>query len=254
MKAHIALVLGSLAIACGSAAPVTNDDGGAGSGSDGGGGGGSGGVTINASLGMDIVDVRAKNEGPLTGRVLVKLDGHDASGATVDVNGKRLLPFVDSVLGEVKGMYVMDLADAPAVGPDLKLSISASAGGKSASISVDCPADLTVTTTPAAGAALGTSGSVTVSWSGDLWVNGPSLGFYDPTLSLRGFDDATKSFDALGQPSTAKLTRGATSGTVTTPSTDAPGYLLQLRVPGAFKLEAGSSAICYRAKRFLFAK
>ncbi len=250
---HIAWVLMAGAAVAGLGCGGGGGTGGGSGGGSGSGGSSSAGLTINAAMGFSLTDFTAKDEPSLLGSALIHLDGHDVDGATVTINGKALVPEV--LLNQpVKGCYVANPADPPVIGADLKLTIAASYSGQSASITVDCPADLTVATTPAAGAVVSANGSVTASWTTNLWSNEPALGFFEPVLEMRGYDPADKSIDYRSQPTFATMTSGAMSGTVSTPGTDKPGYLVELHVPGPHKMENHNDAICYRVKRSVFKK
>ena len=186
-------------------------------------------------------------ETTLSGLVLVELDGEDVPAtAVVTINGKALR------VDDITGFFEADPADVPVMGSDRQLTISASASGKSTSITVECPEELTMTTSPVSGSVLAVGATVTASWSRDLFVN-PNLGvIFGPTLTLVGYDSASNhtSFDK----DTAKLTVGARSGTLKAPDTTKPGYLLTLAFAGVIKLENGNAAVCFRSNRVTFTK
>ncbi len=205
------------------------------------------GLQINASLGLTINPLPVNDESALSGMVMLKNDGEDAPASSViTVNGKALRP-VDLF----PGFWEANPADAPVIGSDRKLTIAASVAGNSASISCECPEELAMTTSPAAGSALAEGDQVAVSWSRELFVNDLGL-FYSPTLEIRGYDPTAKSagFDSKQ----AKLVKGTSSSSVAAPETDLSGYLLNLDFPGLLKVENGNAVICYRSNRVVFSK
>ncbi len=209
-------------------------------------------LTINGSTGLRMVQFQTKDEPPLAGTVLIKFDGKETSSATVKVNGTALVAQSASGAGPV-GYYEADPNHPATIGSDLKMTIEASQNGETSTITVDCPADITVNVTPANNSTLAAGGTVTASWTANLWIN-PPTGLMDPGLTLRGYNASDKSVDDSSQPATASMTQGATSGTVTAGTTSFPGYLLDFQIPGLYKLENGNSAICYRVRRFTYVK
>lgn len=207
------------------------------------------GLIINAALlGLTIEAFPVNNESGLDGWVLVKLDGRlVAPTAIVTVNGKALKP-VDNV----SGAFQVNPADVPIIESDGQLTIAASASGRSASITVECPEDLTMTTSPPAGAALAVGDRVTVSWPRELFVNDTNSWLFEPTLTMQGYDGASNA--AAFNKAMANLAKGARSGTVDALSASESGYLLTLTFPGVLKYEDGNSAICFRTNRVVFSK
>ncbi|MFN7131049.1 MAG: hypothetical protein ACK4N5_03135 [Myxococcales bacterium] len=243
----------ALAVACGASENNnTNPDGGAGGGGDGGGGGGGGGgdgLTLNASLGIYETNLPAKGEeSGLAGTILIKEGDEDVKDAVVKVNGVEIP--VDSVYGWHDTGLATSKAD---VGPGKTVTITATRGTKSASISFTCPSEVTLNA-PTAAVAQGET--INVSATGKLNYDNIVANSH---VQVRGWTKADKLL-GLPQnpqgPSNKKLDATTTSATLEIPELRGTedAWVVELAVPGDYKYTDNTSGYCGLYRRALLEK
>lgn len=262
----------TLALAsCGGGSDDTGAAGGAGgtgtggtsSGGTGGSGTGtsSGGLTLNAALGVDLADrLIGKETSYASGSILVEKAGKDVNDAVVTLNGTTL-PLATMMGMPMDGFYSADdaaLSSPISAGGTLK--VSATQGGSTASMDLPCPKEVTITS-PTDNTAVTPGQTLTVTWSGSLDTGALPAGSADmgtladmlkSHLSFHAYDATAKSVGSLVMNKTGEgaISPSATSATITIPSTDATGLVLELNVQG--KMVTGTnSGVCNLSRRVL---
>jgi hypothetical protein len=119
---------------------------------------------------------------------------------------------------------------------------------------MDCPSDISVTSTPDIGASLAGSQTVTITSPSDITFNVgvPIVASIFPQATLIGYDRATRRLAPSGSPH--NIGPGPLSVTVPVTPTAADAYLLDLRWPGVFVLDGQTGGFCGLAKRWTYAK
>jgi hypothetical protein len=122
------------------------------------------------------------------------------------------------------------------------------------SLVMDCPKDITVSSTPAIGSSLAGAASVTITSPSDITFNVgvPIVASIFPQAILFGYERATRNFAASGSPH--NIGPGPLSITVPVTPTAADAYILDLRWPGVFVLDGQTGGFCGVAKRWTYAK
>lgn len=117
-----------------------------------------------------------------------------------------------------------------------------------------CPSDVSVSSTPAAGATIAPGSAVHVSSPSDLTLNVgvPLMASKYPEATLYGYDPATRTLAPAGAP--MLLAPGPLSIDVSVASTVAPAYLFDLRWPGQAVLDGETGGFCGLAKRWAYLK
>jgi hypothetical protein len=187
-------------------------------------GGTSQGLTINASTGLTLSpDLVLTAENPIFGVVDIQIDGNDpAAAVTVTLNGKALVPILGST-----SLYEVDKADAPTIAPGGTMTIKATSGSATETLTFTCPS-FTMATSPDTGVTPG--GTVTVSWSGNVYDNPTLAGLlYDPVVSIAPHSASSAAFASPGSAQRATPASPAASAAVTAPSSaSSTGFLVQL--------------------------
>jgi hypothetical protein len=119
---------------------------------------------------------------------------------------------------------------------------------------MDCPKDISVSSTPTIGASLGGSSAVQITSPSDITFNVgvPIVASIFPQATLFGYDRATRTLAPSGSPH--NIGAGPLDVTVPVLPTTADAYLLDLRWPGVFVLDGQTGGFCGLAKRWTYAK
>jgi hypothetical protein len=119
---------------------------------------------------------------------------------------------------------------------------------------MDCPNDISVTSTPDIGASLAGSPSVTITSTSDITFNVgvPIVASIFPQATLIGYNRAAGTLAPSGGPH--NIGPGPLSITVPVTPTAADAYLLDLRWPGVFILDGQTGGFCGLAKRWTYTK
>jgi hypothetical protein len=223
------------------------------------GSGGKGGLDIGTQNAVDgalfFNDQPLAGETAISGVVTVIQGGTQGaaplSDTVVTLNG---VPLVNSS----PARYTVNPASQPTIGADGFLHITASSVlmGVTRQLNLFCPPAFAVTPTPAPGSILAVGSSVKLDWaSGSLPIQGrdfTAFGLTPPSVSLKGFNAATSSVTFLANPQ--PLAADAVGATVTTVTTTASGYLVELRYPGVYFVDGETGGACARTQRFVYVK
>ena len=119
---------------------------------------------------------------------------------------------------------------------------------------MECPKDITVTSTPDIGVSLAVSPTVTITSPSNITFNVgvPIVASIFPQATLFGYNRATRILAPSGSPH--NIGPGPLSITVPVLPTAADAYLLDLRWPGVFILDGQTGGFCGLAKRWTYAK
>jgi hypothetical protein len=122
-------------------------------------------------------------------------------------------------------------------------------------LALQCPSDIPVTITPAAGSPLASTPTVNVSSAENILLNqaSPLFSPYGPKITLRGYDPCTRALGD-GVSLTGVTTANGFNVNVPVPATTSGAYLLDLRWPGPGFLDGQTGGYCQLAKRFFFTK
>lgn len=240
-----ALALGLTTAACGG--DGDGGDGGAGGSGGGNGGGETAGFHINAGLGITVRDRTFAGEGKASGFITVVRGDEALEGATVTLNGtvvpeSQLAPS----LYDPEGIEEID------AGPGIDLVIEATHGSDHASVTLPCPGGFEITS-PVENATFRPGDTVEVRWSGDIHHDSSIL--YGPSVVLRRYSSEQNRLHpgvAQGEEWVA-IEPGMTRATVVAPDLfdEYDGWVLELRVPGAFVVDGDNAGICFSARRIV---
>ena len=248
------------------------------SGGTGGGGGGGGarlemstpqGLYIDPSPAGDVASGQSKT---VRGYVVVTY-GHPSGGSTsfgtpstttVTLNGVALVPMPNT-----NGSYfwVDPAGPQPVVQPNKPLTLvanvpaSALIAPASRQLSLNCPQDITVASTPAIGTSLAGVAQVRVTSTANLVFNPNAttvnlLGGMAPNAILFGYDSATHAFSTQSAEALLNIPFTTAGFDVTVPEgTVASGnsYLMELTWPGAYFLDGNSGGFCGMTKHWTYA-
>jgi hypothetical protein len=217
-------------------------------------------LQVGAGSGLTFVDRPTRGEPSVKGLVLVNGSGvRQAPTApppdtVVTLNGVALVHAVVGRAASDRFFEVDPAGPQPTIAQDGYLHVTASSAslGASRTLSLACPFDLALTTTPAPGASLAGASALALAWTDDLPQQPlgtllPASGA--PAATLYPYDAAT---GALGAALlTVSVDQRAHAATV--PVRPAPGgWLLELRYPALVFLDGVTGGYCGRTKRVAF--
>ncbi len=247
MKIVTAAVLAlGVSVGCGEPTAETPNgtDGGTSSGNDGGNNNNNGGSMSLNALDIHVTSLPATGEGSgVSGVIILKANSEDVTDATLTVN--------DVAVGYDSDENGYNLAKATFqnIGAGSTLNIKATRGSETASLTLDCPADVTLT--PAAGTPVGSGETVTIGWTGNITYTNP-VG--KPYASIRPYDSSTKTY-GVSPPTARNNALTGSSADLTVPPL--PGgmdtYVAELGVAGAHKMDGDHSGYCRLVKRNVLA-
>lgn len=224
------------------------------------GGSGSNRFEVGAGQGLYLVDP-ASGEPSVQGLVVVTL-GPIGTGnfippddTVVTMNGVALLRDPN-----LNGAYwrVDPAGPQPVIGSGGRMVIVATGTVLGTVVSrtlvLPCPSDVSVSSDPAVGAAIGAGPSVHVTSASDITLNVgiPELANIFPAATLYGYDPSTRSLSPSGSPHL--IGPGPLDLTLPVTATSAPGYLLDLRWPGQWVIDGETGGFCGLAKRWTYAR
>jgi len=223
------LVASASALGCGSSTPDTP-------------GSGSKGLAINASLGIDTRDRLIGGETSYaSGSVMVTKNGTAVTDATLTLNGVAIPPLALPATEKPTSFYSANITAPVAAGGTLALN--ASEQGETATLSLPCPNEVTITS-PKENTTIKEGQILNVTWSGSLDVGNEAVIASEPTsitsvlkpsLNIYWWDGTSKGTPTLLPSADANfdiLDPTATSGTITVPSGAGPTAVLELHVAG----------------------
>jgi hypothetical protein len=194
----------------------------------------------------------------VSGLVLVNLDKNAPPADTVvTLNGVPLVRWMVGTPPAPSDRYwTLDPAGPrPDVAAGGALVVRATSGALSRELTLPCPADVAVDSSPAAGASLAGAASVRLGWSVDLVVNPPTvtaMAAVHPTATLWPFDPAALVLLPGGRQA---IVGDAQLGVdVPVPAGAPPAYLMELRWAGPWVPDGESGAWCGLAKRWTYAR
>lgn len=206
----------------------------------------------------------AAGEPTVSGLVLVNLDrAAPPAGTTVTLNGVPLARWMVGTPPAPSDRYwtVDPAGPQPVARSGGWLEIVADTGtGISRSLVLPCPHDVAMTTSPAAGASLAGLASVPVEWSplDTLTVAAnagvPAMAGIQPTATMRVYDPALGALEP-GAAGAQVIVGPSAAGVIVpfTPRAGAPGYLVDVRWPGAWIPDGGETgAFCGLVHRIAF--
>ena len=120
---------------------------------------------------------------------------------------------------------------------------------------MDCPPDITVSSTPGIGLSLTGAASVIVTSPSNITFNDvsvPIAGSIFPQATLFGYDRLSRTFLPSGSPH--NIGPGPLTTTVPVAATTGDAYLLDLRWPGTWVIDGQTGGFCGLAKRWTYAK
>jgi hypothetical protein len=210
---------------------------------------GGGNLQIATTSGLFVIDHPVSGEAAMVGMVLV-MAGKSLPPAdtVVTLNGVALA----RVPGLTPRYWQVDPAGPqPAVGADGFLHLAATSSAGNRTLNLPCPAAADVSADPPAGSSLGGVTSLNLSWTTPLPAYASteaSFGISPPAATLSGYDAGA---NALGAWVSSQV---PSSFSVQLPvsATTSPGYLAELRYPGAYILDGNSGGTCGRAVRTTF--
>ncbi|MFL5264847.1 MAG: hypothetical protein ACJ79R_01780 [Anaeromyxobacteraceae bacterium] len=217
-------------------------------------------LQVGAGSGLTYVDRPAPGEPSVKGLVLVNGSGvRQAPTApppdtVVTLNGVALVHAVVDGTTSDRFFQVDPAGPQPTIAQDGYLHITASSDslGASRTLSLACPFDLALTTTPAPGASLAGTSALSLAWTDDLPQQPPGTllpASGAPAATLYPYDAKTGAVGAALL--TVFVDQHAHAATV--PVRPAPdGYLLELRYPALVFLDGVTGGYCGRTKRVTF--
>jgi len=228
------------------------------------------GLYIDPSPAGDVASGQSKT---VRGYVVVTY-GHPSGGSTsfgtpstttVTLNGVALVPMPNT---DGSYFWVDPAGPQPVVAPGKPLTlfanVPASTGIAPATrqLSLDCPQDIAVTATPAAGSSLAGVDSVYVSSRANLVFNPNAttanlLGGMAPNAILFGYDSGTHAFSTQSAEILMNFPFTTAGFSFTVPvGTPASGdsYLMELTWPGAYLLDGNSGGFCGMTKHWTYAR
>jgi hypothetical protein len=212
-------------------------------------------IVARTGQGLYVVDPPVPGEASVSGAVQVEVAGAaPPAGTTVALNGVPLVPRGD-LPGLPRTFWSVDPTGAqPVVGGDGALTLAVQTGGQNLVFSLPCPPGAGVATSPPAGASLGGSPAVSLSWSAPLPANTANVlpSDFFPVARLRGRDATTgaSSVDVLSQ---VRVPAGALGVSLDVPKGGTGAYLVELSVPGIQTSLGTSAGYCGRLRRIAFA-
>jgi hypothetical protein len=198
------------------------------------------GITINAALGLDLVQHPDSIEGPVTGLVLVELDDEPLSGATVTING--------AVLPEhsmIQGFYDAAQAEIPNALPGGKLELTASKDGKSATLTLDCPTEVTIIA-PAENTPVAIGETVTMVWNGKIDYDNPVI---KPTARINAWRTEENRISSTTEEGSFKKLTTETSVQLKVPDDYGDAFVAELSVPGSMVIANDNAGMCGLVRR-----
>ena len=197
----------------------------------------------------------AAGEASVQGLVIVTLDkGVPPADTVVTINGVTLAHAPPS-----DGRYfkVDPNGPQPPVHPGgrMVLAATSASAGVARQLVLPCASDVAVGTAPAMGSSLSGTGSLQLTFQGDLTLNPagiPALAGVSPVITLDGYDPATR---VLTASSPHAIGAGQLGVSLPVGSTPAAEWLVDLRWPGIFIADGGDSgAFCGLVKRWVHSK
>jgi hypothetical protein len=204
-----------------------------------------GGLTLEVSVThMDMLFV---NTPGLAGSVIVAEGGERVTDAKVTVNGTEL------VADDTLEFYLIGPGLISGVGAGQNVTVTATRGGKSASLTLPCPEEVSIVE-PAENTLVNEGDNVTIKVSRPILVEPFSP---VPIVGVRMWVGGTDNFREVGTATqlgtAAVLEDGATTATVKAPmklSFD-DGYVTELSVPGKQITQGESSGECSLSRRVM---
>lgn len=221
-------------------------DAGPGGGSD---AGAAGGLTIAAPAGITLLQRPTREEGlGVTGLIVVTAkdqngDEVPASGATVEVNGVAV-PAVGGIYAAAGVYDVSKVATAVPAAAGQALTVKATSGGRTGSLTMQCPAEVTITS-PEENANVEPGGSFTFAWSGQTTYES---GLLSPVAGLHSYSITTDHLTAEATRAIA-VTPGLTSTVFPIGEEAFKGYVAQVAVPGTLVDTEAGVGLCVLVRR-----
>lgn len=209
-----------------------NNNGGNGNGND------TGGLTIGVLTGLHVTNLPADGEGNgIYGAIFIERDGDAVDDATVELNGTPV-PF-----NELFRHYDIGEAEIPAIAPGTTVTITATQGSDTATLSLVCPDEVTLDS-PADGTQVTAGDQVTFKWTGKIHYD-DALG--KPSALILPYSSTSKFYDGTLQSTVID----GDSVTLEVPELDGrfDSWLAQLRVPGPLVQSGGSTGFCSLVRR-----
>lgn len=156
----------------------------------------------------------------------------------------------DTAIPVVDNAFELSRVPTLSVQPGATLSLQGSGSGKTVSLSVQCPTDVTITA-PTATTSVGEGDKITVTWEGTVDYDSGDLESY---VAIWPLNSTSGSVRNPGPGAHQKyLTAGMTSAELTVPApNDWDSYEIRLVIPGnQAKDAAGSSVACQLSKRLV---
>lgn len=193
---------------------------------------------IEVTSALTLTNLALKDKEAVNGLISVKKDGDNVPGATLKLNDTEIPESADT------GTYDVGTASLTSVTPGAKATFIATFGGETATLELDCPAEVTITT-PAEGATVTAGDSIAFAWTGTIAYEN----FSKPSASIVTYNSTNGKLGLASPTNSARI--DGSSATVTVPSLDGTddGWLAQLSVPGNSVETVEGFATCTYVRR-----